>query len=423
MLTSAVQVSCVVLALAVAQGSGTARAADIKPFISEKVSPLEVIVVKDRDGHEAPVVVRRPPGRSGPFPVFVFFHGGLLQLPVDQLKQRVLEPLETLFLAEGYMVVEATYRSRSEDPQRPETVSCAVATLEHIKKLPGVDPGSVVVSGGSGGGSLALEVAAETDLAAIGPFEPATVLFTGMMNKTNRLGTTENPQRYWTPEIQQKTRERLSRLRCPVFVGHGNINGLKKINFEIFFPELMKAGKPVQIHVYPGMPHSVFSSYFANRLDHIKSFFADSNAMFKRYLATQPVPVDKSVVEWVPDTPPKTDPGARTFVDLRNRKTIGIDDPPAADETPVGAFRTRRLRLTIFLPHGSEEGEYEVQILRKAGAPLATLGGSTSFDEDQNLVLQLQPDLTGSPLGRHVLGVRKAGSPWTHYPITLRLQP
>jgi acetyl esterase/lipase len=412
---------CVAAVLAIAQGSGSARAADIKPFISEQVSPLEVIVVKDRDGHELPAVVRRPLGRSGPCPAFVFFHGGLNQMSVDSLKKGVADPLETLFLAEGYVVVQATYRSRAEDPQRPETVSSAVAVLDAVKKLRGVDPKSVVVSGSSGGGSLALEVAAETDLAAIAPFEPATVIFTGMMNHTNRVGTTEDPQRYWTPEIQQKTRERISRLRCPVFVGHGNVNGLKKINFEIFFPELLKASKPVQINLYPGTPHSILGFYYPNRMEFIKSFFEDCNGMFKRYLATQPVPVDRSVLQWVEDTPPKTDEGARTIVDLRKKPTIGLEDPPAPGETPVGSFRTRVLRLTIFLPAGSKQGEYEVQILR-AAAPILSLGGVTTFDDDRNLVLELKPDLTGYELGRHVLGIRSANGKWTFYPIILRRQ-
>ena len=395
------------------------QAADIKPFISEQVSPLEVITAKDSDGHVTHAVMRRPPGRPGPLPAAVFLHGGVEQMPLDELRRRAAEPLEALFLAEGYVVVESTYRSRRDDPQRPETVRSIVAMIDRVKKLPGVDPKSIVVVGSSGGGTLALELAAETDIAAIGPFEPATIIFMGMMNKTNRIGIGQDPQRYWTPEIQQKTRERLRRLRCPVFVGHGDINNLKKVNFEIFLPELMKAGKPVQIHVYPGMPHSVFSFYSPNRLEFISRFFEDCNSMFKRYLVTQPVPVDRTAVQWVADTPPKTPVGLRTVADLRDRPTVGVEDQPAPGETLVGTFRTGQLRLTVYLPIGSEQGQYEVQILRKAGEPIVTVSGSTTFDEYQNLVLGLQPDLTGSAPGRYMLGVRKAKSRWTYYPITL----
>jgi acetyl esterase/lipase len=412
---------CVALGLLLLQGAAISQTGDIKPFISEQVSPMEVIVAKDRDGVEIPAVVRRPPGRQGPFPALVSLHGGLVQLPIDELKRRAAEPLETLFLAEGYMVVEATYRSRNDDPQRPETVWSIVAMIEHVKKLPGVDPKSVVVVGSSGGGSLALELAAETDVAAIAPWEPATILFMGMLTKNSEGGVGRNAQRLWTPEIQQKTRERLSRIRCPVFVG----NGPSSLNFnhDIFFPELMKTGKPVQIHIYPGMPHPILSAYIPKRLEHIKRYFEDSNSMFKRYLAAQPVPVDRKILQWVADLPPKTDSGARQFLNLRDRKTIRPEDPPAPGEVPVGSFRTRVLRLTIFLPSGSDAGDYELQILREAGVPIMTMGGSTTIDENKNLILQLQFDLTGFEIGRRVLSIRKVDSEWKYYPINLRLQP
>src|SRR5262245_8822478 len=104
-----------------------AQAADIKQIISERVSPVEVISIKDSDGREIPAVFRRPPGRKGPMPAMVFFHGGLDQMTVEQLKSAATEhPLDALFLAEGYLTVQATYRSRSDDPQRPETVRSAV---------------------------------------------------------------------------------------------------------------------------------------------------------------------------------------------------------------------------------------------------------------------------------------------------------
>jgi acetyl esterase/lipase len=411
--------------LVLAQSLAIARAADIKPVISEQISPLEVIVAKEQDGHEISAVVRRPPGRQGPLPAMVFFHGGLDQMTVDSLKKAVMEPLHTLFLAEGYVVVNSTYHGRADDPQRPETVQSAVAMIDQVKKLPGVDPKSVVVVGSSGGGTLALEVAAATELAAIGPFEPASIIFMGMMNKTNRLASVimQDPPRFWTPEIQQKTRERLARLSCPVFLGHGDINGLKKINFEVFLPELMKSGKPVQIHVYPGMQHSSFGFYYPKRVEYVKRFFDDCNGMFKRYLPTQPVPVDRAAVQWAPDTPPKEPVGLRTFSDLRGRPAIKPEDPPAPNETPVGTFRTGRLRLRIFLPAASERGQYEVQVLRKAGEPVVTLAGSSAVDEDQNPILELQPDVTKIAPGRYLLAVRKAGSPWMYYPLTVRKYP
>jgi hypothetical protein len=59
------------------------------------------------------------------------------------LKRAVLnQPLPAFFLAEGYVIVQATYRSRSEDPQSPKTVWDVVAMVEHIKQLPVSIPGA-----------------------------------------------------------------------------------------------------------------------------------------------------------------------------------------------------------------------------------------------------------------------------------------
>jgi acetyl esterase/lipase len=417
--------ACLYVLLALAQSLPIARGADLKPVISEKLSPLEVIVATDRDGREIPAVMRRPPGRKGDLPAMVFFHGGLDQMPLDGLKKGVVGPLHTLFLAEGYIVVNSTYRGRADDPQRPETVQSAVAMIDAVKKIPGVDSKSVVVVGSSGGGTLALEVASATDLAAIGPFEPATIIFMGMLSKANRVASVimQDPERFWTPEIRQKTRERLGRLTCPVFLGHGDINALKKVNFEIFVPELLKSGKPVELHVYPGMQHSSFGFYYPKRMEYVKRFFDDCNNMFKKFLNTQPVRVGSTAIEWVKDIPPSEPVGLRTFADLRGQQPVRAEDPPAPAETPVGSFRTGPLRLRIYLPIGSEPGQYEVQILGGAGESIVRLAGRMSADEDQNPILELLPDVTKVTPGRYLLAVRKAKSQWQYYPLIVRKYP
>jgi acetyl esterase/lipase len=299
----------VILALALAQGRVSGQTTDRMPSISEQVSAIEMTASRARDGRETAAAVRRPPGRSGPLPAVVLFHGGLDEWPVTRLKRAVLnQPLPAFFLAEGYVIVQATYRSRSEDPQSPKTLWDAVAMVEHVKQLPGVDPRSVVIWGTSGGGSLAFELAAEIEVAAIGVWEPGTIIFSGMLTRGNQVGKvlSPDPRRYWTPEIERRTQERLRRLSCPIFVGHGDVHPLKELNFKLFFPEMLRVGKPVQINVYPGMQHGIFYWYDKDRLPYIKSFFDDCNYMFKKYLATQPVPMDRSAIQWVPDSPANT---------------------------------------------------------------------------------------------------------------------
>ena len=58
-----------------------------------------------------------------------------------------------------------------------------LAVIDRVRHLPRMDSESVFVFGGSGGGSLALELAGQTKLAAIAAGEPANVLFTGIWTK------------------------------------------------------------------------------------------------------------------------------------------------------------------------------------------------------------------------------------------------
>ncbi len=184
-----------------------------QPEVSEKACPLEVIEAPTQDRQLAIAVVRKPPG-EGPFPVVIHLHGGLGTNSVEKSKQLLRGQTFSRFLAAGYVTVAATFRSRAEDPQTLDALRDCQAIIEHVRKMPEVDPKSIVLWGQSGGGSLALELAGETPLCAIAVEEPATVLFTGMFNKTNLKGKPpykvgsgrhimEAPQSFYTPELQK----------------------------------------------------------------------------------------------------------------------------------------------------------------------------------------------------------------------------
>ena len=108
--------------------------------------------------------------------------------------------------------------------------------------------------GGSGGGSLALELAGEADLCAIVAGEPASVLFTGLMVRgmSDRgpafQEVMRNPKKYYTPELQKFTRAKIEQIHCPVLIVHGDIHPLKIINQEIIVPELKAAEQAGGIH-------------------------------------------------------------------------------------------------------------------------------------------------------------------------------
>ncbi len=284
-----------------------------RPEVSEKACPLDVISVPTPGKHKATAVVRKPPGK-GPFPAVVFLHGGLGQQGEKRLKEEAQnQPTLLRFLAAGYVTVNATFRGRAEDPQTRDALVDCLAVVAHVKTMPEVDPKSVVVFGGSGGGSLALELAGETELCAVAAGEPASILFTGMLTKENvkdrKKGEEmmDDPKRFYTPELEKFTREKVSKINCPVLIVHGDQHPINKINHEIIIPELKKAEKKLEVILYPGQPHGFYNGQVTrNRSpEAILKCFTDCSAFFKKHLPTQPVPLEKSLVKEVPASPPK----------------------------------------------------------------------------------------------------------------------
>lgn len=125
-----------------------------------------------------------------------------------------------------------------------------------------------------------------------------------------------------------------------------------------------------------------------------------------------------TIVQKAP-SPPQSPPTQyeMAIVDLRNRSPVRGEQLPAPAEDVVASLPTRPLELSVYLPIGSEVGQYEVQILREVETPLVTVGGSAVF-EDRTVVLRLRANLSGLNPGRYLLGVRKGSFRWTYYPIS-----
>jgi dipeptidyl aminopeptidase/acylaminoacyl peptidase len=275
-----------------------------RPEISVQACPAESIEALAQDKQTAKAVVRKPPGQ-GPFPAIVFLHGGLNQRNVDRVKRETpSQVINSRFLAAGYVTVEAIFRSRSDDPQSSEALWDCLAIIEAVKKLPEVDSKSVLVLGHSGGGSLALELAGQTPLCAVVAGEPASIIFTGMYNRLARRrpqrdALMEDPKRYYTPELQKRTREKIARIACPVLIVHGDQHPINKINHEIIIPELKEAGKTLEVILYPGQPHGFVFGQDGSP-EATQKCFDDCHAFFKKYLPTEPTPLKPSLVTQVP---------------------------------------------------------------------------------------------------------------------------
>jgi dipeptidyl aminopeptidase/acylaminoacyl peptidase len=291
-----------------------------RPAVSEQVSPLQVIHPQAADGHKTVAVLRKPPG-DGPFPAIIDLHGGLVEVALDPpsrglggetLRQSAGGVTISRFLAAGYVTVVTTFRSRERDPQSRDALEDCKAVIAYVKRLPEVDPKSVVIWGTSGGGSLALELAGELPLAAVVAEEPASILFTGVFNSStpkrgalyevaDANGVTRDPHRYYTPELQRLTRTKIQKISCPIFVAEGGVHPINRINNEIILPELKKAGKNFQGILYPGEGHGF--SRGSSSPEAAKKFFDDALAFFARYLNTQPKAIETSLLTNVPVKP------------------------------------------------------------------------------------------------------------------------
>lgn len=79
----------------------------------------------------------------------------------------------------------------------------------------------------------------------------------------------------------------------------------------------------------------------------------------------------------------------------------------------------RRLALLIFLPTGTEPGEFDVQLSQQPENPILTASGSAIL-RDQVAVLDVRFDLTGLTPGSYLLAIRERSWDWNYYRVTVR---
>lgn len=310
----------------------------LRPSVSEAACPLLVVEIPTRDNHKATAVIRTPPGNDRR-PAIIFLHGGLQPMRLEILKKDVLfQPNQCRFLAAGYITVAATFRSRAEDPQTRDALLDCLAVIDHVKKLPRVDPKSVVVFGGSGGGSLALELAGEAELCAVAAGEPATVLFTGILSKQHREVDElmdSDPRKYYTPELQTFTEGKVKNINCPVFIVHSDVHPVNNVTNEIVIPAMRAAGKSYEIMFMPGLKHGFYNGY-----DHAAGMqmYEALAGFYSRNIVSKPKPIDSSLIKIEPVVHPgprvERDPSAiakRAAMQEKAKKAEAARQPPGKE--------------------------------------------------------------------------------------------
>ncbi len=309
----------------------SAQPAVTRPVVSEKVCPVETIMPVASDGHRGLAVLRKPPG-VGRFPVIVWFHGGLTTFPLERLQRKARDfATGPRFLAAGYAFVAPTYRSRDIDPQATDTVEDALATVEYLRKLPFVDRQSIVVAGCSGGGDLALQIAARTEVCAVVAEEPASVVTTGLFNKSlPKQGERYTPadayflsldgRRYYTDELQRAFRAKATNIRAPILIVQGDVDReeirINRFNADVLIPELRALRKQVDVKSYPdqvhcfcdasGIPRGAGGSFArapASWPAAALKAFQDIDAFCRRHVRTVPKALDRELITFEPVEP------------------------------------------------------------------------------------------------------------------------
>lgn len=229
--------------------------------ISDEQCPVRTLQATAEDGNKIKVAYRVPPADRA-LPAVIFLHGGLGQRHIRPLTADAMNhPTHTRFLKEGFVSVSASFRTYGREPLSRGPILDAIAIVQAVKKLPNVDPQSVVAFGGSGGGSIALELAGEpkADVAAIIAGEPATVLYTGIMTEiaVREKSMRDFPTRY-TDRHRAATNAKIRAISCPILIHHGDTHPLKDINFQLVFPAIEQAGKSLTVRKYPGEHHGFY---------------------------------------------------------------------------------------------------------------------------------------------------------------------
>lgn len=229
--------------------------------IPESECPVRTIETEATDGRPVRAWWRRPQGEAS-VPAIVFIHGGLREFPEAALRRHLTaNPVITRFLAAGHAVVMATFRTYEDDVQSRWPIEDVRAVVRATARVPGIDSRRIALYGGSGGGSIALELGGDAEVRAVVAGEPATVLYTGMLTTGDygpRLEMMASPERFFTPELRERTRKKLATLRAPVLILHGDKHDLRRLNGPIIVPLMKEAGVRVKYREYPGYGHGFY---------------------------------------------------------------------------------------------------------------------------------------------------------------------
>ncbi|BDC51810.1 hypothetical protein F183_A41250 [Bryobacterales bacterium F-183] len=230
-------------------------------MVSEKDSPIEQTYIKSKDGLYVAAAIRKPAKGNGPFPVLIHFHGAPGGRGMEQITGWARgdhgSPVFGTFLQKGYVIVIADYRATNMAtladglPANAVTyVDDALAVLEHVRKLPYVNPDRITVYGVSLGGDVTMHLLIRTKVhkAILGAGAP--ISFLAAKGKPGATGA----DRFKDLTVPQAGKDRVAKVETPVLIQVGTADSLIGLD-RALYDELKAAGKPVRLEIYENGYH------------------------------------------------------------------------------------------------------------------------------------------------------------------------
>jgi dipeptidyl aminopeptidase/acylaminoacyl peptidase len=231
-------------------------------MVSEKVSPVEQVYIKAKDGLYIAAAMRKPAG-NGPFPVLIHFHGAPGGRGMEQItgwsRNDFGSPVLEGFLQKGYMVVVSDYRggqsfAKLADAYPEGSITYAddaLAVVEHVRKLSYVNKDQINVYGVSLGGDVVMHLLTRTNLHAAILGAPAPINFLGARPKADA----KPEERFKDATIDiARFKDGLARIQTPILIQVGTADSLIHID-RILHDQLEKAGKKVRLEIYQNGYH------------------------------------------------------------------------------------------------------------------------------------------------------------------------
>jgi len=124
-----------------------------------------------------------------------------------------------------------------------------------------------------------------------------------------------------------------------------------------------------------------------------------------------------------PNQSPTGGPQSPVLSAVLNLESESITRSPGGSPRVAGDIQRiprGRLALSIYLPTGSEAGQYDVQVLRTVSdqTPLATSSGTATIESGLT-ILRIAPDLSTLAAGTYILSIRRDTWAWRYYKFVL----